>query len=262
MKKFYKDFLFFTILGSILFFFVFVPEINSIVKDEKYYIGAHRGNTLNYTENSFEAIESALNNPDFTFIEFDVRYTKDQRVVLHHDDLLLRNHESINEISNLNYSELQNYTDYHVPLLEDVLDLVKNEKKLIIEIKGNDNESMDYKLVDDVVYNIIESNLSENDVMIASISNDIINYTHHTYPQFNTGLVFWLLPISYIDSEDVVKDFYDEVNADYLLLHSINLRNYENLIDFKPKNVTLLFWDFEEKMYLIKKDKSDKLWKK
>jgi len=42
-----------------------------------------------------------------------------------------------------------------------------------------------------------------------------------------------------------------ESGADYLMLHGINLRNYESLMRLKPADKTLVFWMFDDQMYVV-----------
>ena len=49
---------------------------------------AHRGNNNDLRENSKEAILSALNQPYIDGVEFDVRMTKDKKIVIIHDSLI------------------------------------------------------------------------------------------------------------------------------------------------------------------------------
>ncbi len=44
------------------------------------------------------------------------------------------------------------------------------------------------------------------------------------------------------------------------MLHVVNLRNIEDLIRLKPKGKTIMFWTFDDTMYLVHKDVSDRLW--
>lgn len=258
VNKHKKKIIFLFTLTLILLFLVFTPEIQSMMKNDKIIIGAHRGSSINFTENSLEAINSALYDKNYNFIEFDIRYTKDKKIVLHHDNSLMRNHFSFKEISELNYYELQNYTDYYLPTLDEILKLISNKKRIIIEIKSTDNVSLDKEFTDLTIELIKKHNISNSNVMISSISPEIISYIEENYPQYKTGLVFWVLPISYLDTQDMVKDFYLNISSDYILLHNINLRSYDNLVELKPKDKTLLFWTFEDKIYLISDKK--KFW--
>lgn len=49
-------------------------------------------------------------------------------------------------------------------------------------------------------------------------------------------------------------------DADYLLLHVANLRNIEDLLKLKPPGKTVMFWDFDGRMYVVHKDLGDRLW--
>ena len=46
----------------------------------------------------------------------------------------------------------------------------------------------------------------------------------------------------------------------YLMLHVANLRNIESLLSLKPDNKTIVFWDFDDAIYLVHKNFSDRLW--
>jgi glycerophosphoryl diester phosphodiesterase len=76
------------LLVFVLLTLFFYPSIEEL-KDEKY-LGAHRGNSVDYVENTLPAFESALNDDNYSFIEFDIQYTKDKVIVVHHDLSLIR----------------------------------------------------------------------------------------------------------------------------------------------------------------------------
>jgi hypothetical protein len=44
------------------------------------------------------------------------------------------------------------------------------------------------------------------------------------------------------------------------MLHVANLRNIDDLLKFKPKGKTIVFWDFSDTIYIVHKDISDRLW--
>jgi hypothetical protein len=44
------------------------------------------------------------------------------------------------------------------------------------------------------------------------------------------------------------------------MLHVANLRNIDDLLRFKPKGKTIMFWDFDDTIYIVHKDLSDRLW--
>ena len=46
---------------------------------------AHRGNDNIHKENSLEAITNSLNSKYTDGVEFDIRFTKDYKFIVHHD---------------------------------------------------------------------------------------------------------------------------------------------------------------------------------
>ena len=102
---------------------------------------AHRGVHNEYPENSLPAFEKAM-GMNFG-IELDIHLTGDNQIVVFHDDNLIRM-TGVNEfIKFLTYDEIKRYklkdTSYTIPLLKDVLDLVKGKVPILIEIKTNNN---------------------------------------------------------------------------------------------------------------------------
>ena len=53
-----------------------------------------------------------------------------------------------------------------------------------------------------------------------------------------------------------------EMGADYAMLHGVNLRNYQSLTKLKPDNITLVFWYFNDKMYVVHNTEQDTMWYK
>lgn len=105
---------------------------------ENVYI-AHRGlfNNKDIPENSIKAFKKAVKNG--YGIELDVQLTIDNKLVVFHDESLLRM-TGINKILNrCNYDEIKDLTllntKQHIPLFEDVLKVLDKKTPLIIEIK-------------------------------------------------------------------------------------------------------------------------------
>ncbi len=101
---------------------------------------AHRGfhdNDKNVPENSILAFKKAINN-NYT-IELDVHLTKDNKIVVFHDNNLKRVCGVKKVIEECTYKELLNYnllnTKYKIPLLSEVLKLVDGKVGLLIETK-------------------------------------------------------------------------------------------------------------------------------
>lgn len=101
---------------------------------------AHRGLhdiSNGIPENSIPAFEAALKKN--YLIEFDIHILKDNSVVVFHDDNLKRMVGVEKPLKDLTYEEIKQYkllnTDNHIPLLQDVLNLVDGKVPLVIEYK-------------------------------------------------------------------------------------------------------------------------------
>lgn len=104
---------------------------------------AHRGlHSLKggIPENSLPAIKRAV---DLGYaVEIDIHLTLDGKVVVFHDETLMRACGVNKRIKNTSYDELKEYelfdTKEHIPTLEQVLDVINGKTLLIIEFKCSD----------------------------------------------------------------------------------------------------------------------------
>ena len=258
-KGFYLKLIVF--LLAVYLFFFYVPDIKA-VSDLPLILGAHRGSSVNYTENTVEAIEKALEIKDYNFIEFDIQYTKDKAIIVFHDNSLLRLQGKLANIRKLTYQELSELSKYHIPTYQEVMDLIGDDKRMNIEIKSQGNFEDDKKLIDFVIQDCQERGILDL-VLLSSISPEVVNYISNSYPELKTGKIYWLNPITYLPFEFIVQDFYqemEEIGADYLMLHGINLKNYNLLTELKPLDKTLVFWYFNDQMLIVQQDPTDLLW--
>ena len=109
-------------------------------------IYAHRGlfDNKKIVENTISAFKKAL--LDNLNIELDIRVTKDNKIIVFHDDNIKRLTGIDRLVKDMTYDELSkvnllNTTD-KIPLLEDVLKLVNNRVTLLIELKENFNSNI------------------------------------------------------------------------------------------------------------------------
>jgi glycerophosphoryl diester phosphodiesterase len=121
------------------------PErIRLVNQKRKIALVAHRGASDVAPENTLAAVRKALQTPA-EFIEIDIHQTRDSQVVLMHDASIDRTTNGEGYISDLTLDEIKKldagswfdstYRNERVPTLEEVLQLVKGQKKLLIEIK-------------------------------------------------------------------------------------------------------------------------------
>ncbi len=99
---------------------------------------AHRGfHNEEFTENGMKAFKNALDNN--LAIEFDIHLTKDNELVVCHDEDLKRTTGKEGIIENLSLKEIRdNYRlldGGEIPTFEEVLDLVNEQVPIVIELK-------------------------------------------------------------------------------------------------------------------------------
>lgn len=144
---------------------------------------AHRG-LVNKTnpENTYISILSALNSTKYVGVEFDVRLTKDNKLVLMHDKNIIRTTNGTGTVENMTLKELKKYQmtknkTQTIPTLERILS-IKTNKILLIELKINNNEK-------ELANTLIEvlKNYPHKTIYIMSFNKKVLNilkrYKHH-----------------------------------------------------------------------------------
>ncbi|MBS3116153.1 hypothetical protein J4421_01015 [Candidatus Woesearchaeota archaeon] len=285
MKKRYKVFLIFLGLLFLLLFFatyelLVYPTIEII--DDKSVLGAHRGNSVDYIENTLPAFKSAANEEIYSFIEFDAQYTKDKVLVIHHDLSLKRLQQKLDKISDLTYSELIQLSDYHIPIYEEVMEVVAGKKPLNVEIKSQGNFEDDKQLVDFIILDLTKRGLI-NSTLISSISAELIQYVNDKYNQrsnypwyhlfwskkrmIDTGIIYYVTEQSFTKRIPLINEITElardsgffttmisemyVIGANHLMIHGMNINQYKQLQTDLPFNSRVVLWTFDDKMYLI-----------
>ena len=104
---------------------------------------AHRGVHYKYLENSLNAFKEAMKRN--YIIELDVHITKDNKIVVYHDNNLKRLTGVLKNIEDLTYKQILKIIS--IPTIEEVLELVKGKVPIIIEIKViKENGKLEYLL--------------------------------------------------------------------------------------------------------------------
>ena len=128
----------------------------------------HRGITSkNIKENSYLAIKKAIKDKESIGVEFDIRLTKDHKIVLSHNSLI-----NLNVIEETNYSDL--IKNNYLTTLDKILDIDTN-KIFLIDIKTNNN----YKVFGDILMNTL--NKYNKNIYLASFDKNIIKYIKSKY---------------------------------------------------------------------------------
>lgn len=98
------------------------------LENQKFTAFSHRGGALENKENTIEAFQKSK-ELGYKYIETDVQNTKDDKLVIFHDNDLIRIANKNIEISKIEYSELKKipiFKNQKIPLFEDVINNFKS----------------------------------------------------------------------------------------------------------------------------------------
>lgn len=198
---------------------LFNPYIDSNYPNSKLII-AHRGGGDFAVENTIAAIKVGIDSPA-DYLEIDVQETKDGEIVLYHDASLNRLTGINKKVSEMSLRELKkisigNLEDEVIATLDEVLELVKGKKKLMIELKENSKNST---LVIMVLEKIKQYDMM-NDCIIAASYIETIDYVKILSKEVDTA---YITAISFGDISVIEEDIdYLALEATYINSSIIN----------------------------------------
>jgi glycerophosphoryl diester phosphodiesterase len=163
----------------------------------------HRGARAYEPENTLLSFNRAL-EIGVDAIEFDVRKTKDNQLVVIHDADVKRTTNGKGLVADLTLKEIKEFNTEKgekIPTLEEALDCIDNRAKILIELK-------EPNLEEKVLSTVLSKKLEKN-VIIASFLEDALQKTRQLNPQIETGLIY----AKHAHPEKTAK----ELNANYLV---------------------------------------------
>ena len=198
---------------------------------------AHRGvfNNKNIPENSLKAFEKAM-SMDFS-IELDIQLTKDDVIVVFHDDNLKRLTGLNKKVIDCTYLEIKNLTlletKEKIPTLREVLDLIQNKVLLDIEIKGKKRIKKLCKLL------VKELNGYEN-FILKSFNPKIVHYLKKHYPNLEVGYIIDIKHTALLAN----KIMFLYTKPDFLAIHKklVETKRFQKLKQKYP----LLVWTIKK----------------
>ena len=237
---------------------------------------SHRGkiNKSLSHENSEEAIKNFIDS-NITTIEIDIQLTKDNEIVLFHDDSI-----DCGRIIDKDSNELVN--NYNMILLKDVLQTIKGKRKIYLDIKNGGLNKKQINMFFAVLFNLLEDYKKEyecqqNSIYLCSFYKIYIDYLienkiRNNY-KYKIGIILYEDNILYfLNNFKESFDNFDFISIDYRILdyihfcfnkidiycYTINkLEDFNKIID---KNVTYgIISDYPEYFNSLKYNKKDKL---
>ncbi len=158
---------------------------------------AHRGASFYAPENTLISYEKAV-EMEADAIEIDVHRSKDGHLIVCHDEKVDRTTNGTGHIRDLNLEEIkkldagswfdEKYTNVKIPLLEEVLQFVKEQNILLnIELK---NGPTFYENIEEDLIRIIKIYNLEEKVLISSFNHYSLLKMKMLAPSIKTGILY------------------------------------------------------------------------
>jgi len=193
---------------------------------------AHRGYSGNYPENTLLSFKKALET-GAKYIEFDIQYSKDKKIIIIHDFTLDRTTNSSGLVKNFTLSELKKisagypqrfgtkYSNEVIPTLEEAISLCKDKANLLIEIKReNKNAIYEDGLEEQLLQTVSDFNCLEEVIFLSFNLNSLARIKKNN-DKATIGSLFYS-----IDDKAIKKSV--DLGCEYIIfnyktLHSIGV---------------------------------------
>jgi glycerophosphoryl diester phosphodiesterase len=170
---------------------------------------AHRGYSERHPENTLPAFEAAL-DAGADMIELDVHLSRDGRLVVIHDDYIDRTSTGRGRVGDMDLAELRQHDYSHIfkhqgpcaiPLLEEVIDLVKGRAMLNIEVK---NLPSRYRGIEKALVDLLAAMGYADDAVVSSFDHLCLDEIKRLDPGIRTGMLYDSLWISFCREVEIL----------------------------------------------------------
>jgi glycerophosphoryl diester phosphodiesterase len=195
----------------------------------------HRGAAGYEPENTLRSFKKAL-EIGVDIVELDVHLTKDNKLVVIHDEKVDRTTNGKGYVKNYKLSELKKLDagkGERIPTLQEAIDLLYGRVKVQIELKGENTE----KPVVDFIKNYDPENF-----ILTSFYHTRVKRAKELYPKITTGVLFVGRPI---DPLKIVRD----AKADRLCINYATID--KELVEEMHKNkIKVSVWNVDDVEYV------------
>ena len=219
------------------------------MKKNDFIIIAHRGESYDAPENTHASINLAWKRNDDA-VEIDVQLTRDERIVVIHDKSTLRTGGKLKRISSNTYENLlqveigkfkgRKWKDERIPLLDDVLDKVPENKILFVEVKS------DYRIVKPLKNLIRQKVIEPNQIKFIGFDINTMKLINKTLPEFQS---YWIIEGKHYKSKSALNSSIEECKAAKLDGLDVQARKYLNseVIQFVKNNeLNIYTWTVDD----------------
>ncbi|UBV34911.1 glycerophosphoryl diester phosphodiesterase [Staphylococcus xylosus] len=166
-------------------------------------IYGHRGLSSKAPENTIAAFEAAAKVTGLKWVELDVAITKDEQLVIIHDDFLDRTTDIVGEITQLEYEVIKHasagnwfgskFKDEKLPTFDEIVAFAnKYQMNLNIELKGvtgSNGSDLSLSMVQQVAEKLKDLDKSLN-VLISSFNVYLVKLAEEHMPAYKRAVIF------------------------------------------------------------------------
>lgn len=228
---------------------------------------AHRGDSSNYPENTMLSFEKAI-EIGANGIELDVHKTKDNKLVIIHDEDIERTFKGHGKVCNFTLKELKDFKNRKtifsenmkciIPTLEEVMDLIKDKEGIVLNIELK-TDIINYDKIEEDVIKIIEEYSMENRIILSSFNYESIRKCKEINPNIKTGMLYHYKlsdPVNkakkinadaiHPNSELVTKELIEESHKNNIKVNSYTINSPTIMRKFSKWNIDGMFTDYPE----------------
>lgn len=207
---------------------------------------SHRGihDNKKVYENSLQAIKKARDKG--YIVEIDIHLTKDNKIVVFHDYNTKRITGKNLIIEDSTYKELNNQNILHIPLLEEVLDLVDKKVPLLIEIKQLNKVGQLENTLMDILKNY------QGKYAIQSFNPKVLYWFKKNYPNIIRGQLSYQYNnknIPKIEKFILKNMLFNFITKPNFISYKYNELSLDKILKYKKKYIILGWTIKEEKEY-------------
>lgn len=159
---------------------------------------AHRGASYYAPENTMASFQKAV-ELGFDYIELDIRLSKDQQLVVIHDEDVKRTTNGSGAIGDFTVEELKmldagswfspDFSDERIPLLEDVLLQFGKKIGILIDVKSPETQPGIIDILSSLLSFHIENGINPDSLKVQTFNLDELKKFKEHLPSIGTGLL-------------------------------------------------------------------------
>jgi len=207
----------------------------------KFFLIGHRGTRYQFDENTLEAFNIAINK-GANYIEFDIRCSKDGKLVVIHDETVNRTTDNVGKVKDMVYTDILKANTIKnkskIPLLEEILDNFCDKICFMIELKEN-------KIIEQILKILSQKRLL-NSCVISSRNLGELLRIKEKYP--STQICYNISKAKNPDLETFINLSSEEIHLNKPDLISLNSEKISSKIIDKchENHILVLAWNFME----------------